>query len=60
MQDLPTRTDDIFSLTFLIACNTPLPRNRLLLYESLSSSASCLPVEAPDGVDAIALMPELV
>jgi hypothetical protein len=32
-----------------------LPKNRLLP-ESLSSIASCLSVDAPDGVDAIALI----
>lgn len=54
------RIDAIFSLTLVTARNTPLPKNLLISSVSLSSRASCLPVDAPDGVDAVALIPELV
>src|SRR5215471_17201389 len=44
----PMSAGAITSLTFLTAFNTPLPRKRFLS-PSRNSSASCSPVDAPDG-----------
>src|SRR5437667_6407932 len=50
LASLPRRCGAIFSLTFATARATPLPINRLP--PSLSSTASCTPVDAPEGIVA--------
>src|SRR6185369_16053918 len=52
----PCNAGAITSLTFRTACKTPLPPYRFLS-PSRSSTASCSPVEAPDGTDARPVTP---
>ena len=52
----PLKAGAITSLTLPTALRTPLPKY-LSVSPSLSSRASLLPVEAPEGTDASALMP---
>ena len=44
------------SLTFCTAVKTPFPRN-LSLSPSLNSTASYIPVDAPDGTAALPIVP---
>src|SRR5690606_24091336 len=53
----PTRASEISVLTFSTARNTPLPRKRAAS-PSRSSTASRVPVEAPDGTAARPMAPD--
>ncbi len=54
----PVISGAIISFTFCTAFSTPLPL--YLFSPSLSSSASCLPVDAPDGTCALPKAPDSV
>ena len=52
----PTSASAISPFTNSTACNTPFPRYRVLS-PSLNSTASCAPVDAPDGTAALPSVP---
>ena len=56
---IPSISLAIFLFTFCTACNTPLPKY-LSLLSSRNSTASKLPVEAPDGTIATPVKPPSV
>lgn len=55
---IPSSFGAMMVFTFLTALRTPLPPNRFLS-PSRNSCASCVPVDAPDGTDAVKI-PESV
>ena len=55
LTSLPFNLRAIFLFTLLTALRTPLPS--YLLPPSLNSKASCTPVEAPEGTEAVPSMP---
>ena len=55
----PINASEIISLTLLTAVKVPFPRY-LLLSPSLSSTASWIPVDAPDGTIALPIVPSSV
>ena len=55
---IPATAGAIVELTFRTAPKTPLPRYRVLS-PSRSSTASCWPVDAPEGTAALPEMPEV-
>ena len=52
----PIKCSAITLFTFSTACNTPCPKY-LDLSPSLNSTASCSPVDAPDGTEALPIAP---
>ena len=56
MTFIPISSGAIISLTFETALRTPFPKYRFGS-PSLSSIASCSPVDAPDGTEAIPVTP---